>query len=161
MVTARTLHRQPFFDSPEKLDLVLGLLFTYADEAGIRLEAWAILRNHCHLVAGFDTAREGLTLGLWLKSFHAAIGRELNQIDGTPGRRVMYQHRDTRLTYETSWLARLHYVHTNPVHHRLVPVANAYRWCSARWFEGNARESFVKTVYSFKLDQVHVPDDFD
>ena len=161
IVTAGTLYRQPFFDSAEKLDLVLDLLFTQADTAGIRLEAWAILRNHYHLVAGFDAAREGLTLSLWLKGFHAAIGRELNRLDGTPGRRVMYQHRDTRLTFEKSWLARLHYVHTNPVHHRIVPVANAYRWCSARWFEGNASGAFVSTVYSFKLDQVHVPDDFD
>ena len=34
-----------------------------------------------------------------------------------------------------SYLARLNYVHQNPVKHGLVRVANQYRWCSAAWLE--------------------------
>ena len=72
----------------------------------------------------------------------------------------MYQFWDSRLTYQASWLARLNYVHHNAVHHGLVHVAADYPWCSARWFETNARESFVKSVYSFKTDRLNVMDDF-
>jgi putative transposase len=42
----------------------------------------------------------------------------------------------------------------------LVPVANQYAWCSAAWFESNARSGFVKSVYSFKIDLIKVRDDF-
>jgi len=72
----------------------------------------------------------------------------------------MYEFWDTRLRFEKSWLARLNYVHQNPVKHRLVSLASQYRWCSAGWFETNARSGFVKSVYSFKTDGIKLPDDF-
>jgi hypothetical protein len=28
------------------------------------------------------------------------------------------------------------------------------------WFETNARSGFVKSVYSFKIDRINMPDDF-
>lgn len=85
----------------------------------------------------------------------------MNRLDTTPARRVWYQFRETRLTHQTSYLARLRYTHENPVHHRLVAVARDYRWCSAAWFETNAPASFVASVARFKTDKLNVPDDFD
>jgi putative transposase len=61
----------------------------------------------------------------------------------------------------SDYLARLNYVHQNPVRHGLVPVANQYPWCSAAWFERTASEAMVKSIYLFKIDQVRVMDDFD
>jgi putative transposase len=81
--------------------------------------------------------------------------------DDAPGRKVWFQCRETQLTYERSWLARLRYTHQNAVHHGLVSDATKYRWCSASWFETNARSSFVKVVNSFKIDRVNVSDDFE
>ena len=66
-----------------------------------------------------------------------------------------------RLTYQNSYLARLNYVHQNPVRHGLVPVANQYRWCSASWFERTATRAQVRTVYGFKIDKVEVVDEFE
>jgi len=91
---------------------------------------------------------------------HREVGVQLNKIDNSRARRVMYEFWDTRLTFEKSWLARLKYVHYKPVHHGLVAMASDYEWCSARWFETNARPAFVQSVYSFKIDKVKVPDDF-
>jgi putative transposase len=54
----------------------------------------------------------------------------------------------------------LNYVHQNAVKHKLVPVANQYRWCSAAWFERVASPAQVKTIYSIKIDRVNVEDDF-
>ncbi len=68
---------------------------------------------------------------------------------------------DTKLTFEKSYLARLNYVHQNAVKHGLVTVANQYRWCSAAWFERTATPAQMKTIYSFKIDQVRVADDFE
>ncbi|MFN2507442.1 MAG: hypothetical protein ABR589_01565 [Chthoniobacterales bacterium] len=91
---------------------------------------------------------------------HREIAVRLNELDSTPGRKVIYQFWDSELTFEKSYLARLHYVHHNPVHHGIVAVASDYPWCSARWFETNARPAFVRTVYSFKTDKLNVPDEF-
>ena len=41
-----------------------------------------------------------------------------------------------------SLLARLNYVHNNPVHHGIVPAARQYPWCSASWFENSADRLF-------------------
>jgi len=68
---------------------------------------------------------------------------------------------DTKLTFQKSYLARLSYVHRNPVRHRLVPVANQYPWCSASWFERVARPAEVKMIYSFKTDKINVYDAYD
>jgi putative transposase len=50
-------------------------------------------------------------------------------------------------------------VHQNPVKHGLVALANEYPWCSAAWFEANARSAFVQSVYSFETDRLIMPDD--
>jgi putative transposase len=47
----------------------------------------------------------------------------VNGLDQSPERQVWYNYWDTLLTYQSSYLARLNYVHQNAVKHRLVPVA--------------------------------------
>jgi putative transposase len=73
---------------------------------------------------------------------------------------VWHQFRDTQLTYERSWLARLKYTHENAVHHRLVADAMNYRWCSASWFAANARPAFVETVRRMNVDRVRIDDEY-
>ena len=84
---------------------------------------------------------------------------QLNLWDNKPGRKVWFQFWDSH-TYERSYLARLNYVHQNPVRHGVVAVAEQYKWCSAKWFSQNAPPALAKSVGSFKIDQVNVPDDF-
>jgi putative transposase len=77
------------------------------------------------------------------------------------GRQVWFNFRETRLTYEKSYLARLNYTHRNAVKHKLVPVANQYPWCSAAWFERTATAAQVKTIYGFKTDRAQICDEYD
>ena len=74
---------------------------------------------------------------------------------------MWFNYRETRITYEKSYLARLNYVHQNAVKHGLVPVANQYPWCSARWFERTFSPAMAKSIYRFKADRLKVPDDFE
>ncbi len=92
---------------------------------------------------------------------HEKTAKWINRLEGTPGRQVWHNFWETRLTYEKSYLARLNYVHQNPVKHGLVPVANQYPWCSAGWFERTARPAQVKTIYAFKTDKLKVFDEYD
>lgn len=85
----------------------------------------------------------------------------MNTQDGESGRKVWFQYWDTHLPFQASYMARLKYVHLNPVHHGIVTVATDYEWCSARWFEANASPAFVKSVTSFPTDRLlHIRDDF-
>jgi putative transposase len=157
-VTAGTLRKQHIFDTPAKRDLLERMLLCIAKKYVWQLEAWAVLANHYHFVA--RGAPDSLHLGDMLRELHSRSAIEVNRLDGTENRAVWFNFRDTRLTYQHAYLARLSYVHRNAVKHGLVPVANQYRWCSAAWFERTASAAQVKTIYRVKIDRVVVQDDF-
>jgi putative transposase len=94
-----------------------------------------------------------------LKHLHSNTARDLNRIDDSAGRQVWYNFWDTKLTFVRSYLARLSYVHQNPLRHGLVKVGNQYSWCSAARFERTASPAAVKTIHSFKTDKLKIDDD--
>ena len=157
-VTGATLWKEHRFTNPPRLDLLEFKLLTLANKYRWQIEAWAVFPNHYHLVARGNPDSENL--GHYLKHLHSDTARELNRLDYTEGRKVWYDFRETKLTFETSYLARLNYTHQNAVKHGLVPVANQYKWCSTAWFERVATAAMVQTIYSFKTDEVQVEDDF-
>ena len=96
-----------------------------------------------------------------LGKLHEKLAKWVNKLDAASGRKVWFNFRETRLTYEKSYLARLNYTHRNAVKHKLVAVANQYPWCSAAWFERTATAAQVKTIYGFKTDKVQIHDEYD
>ncbi len=159
MVTCGTYHKAHHLCTPERLTLVRSRLFEYAEEFGWRLQAWAILSNHYHFVATSPT--DPRNLRTMLSKLHTKTAIQLNKWDNSTGRKVWYQYWDSHITYQASYLARLNYVHQNPVHHGVVSNAENYAWCSAAWFERTARPAMVDTVKSFKTDCLRVRDDFE
>ncbi len=158
MVTAGTYRKQPIFGSEKRRDLVQSKLFEWADQLGWELQAWAVMPNHYHFIA-VPRQRPNSLIAL-IRNLHAQTALAVNQMDRTSRRKVWFQYWDTHLSFQTSYFARLNYVHNNPVHHGLVKTASAYPWCSARWFEENARPSFCRMIASFGHDRISVPDDF-
>ena len=159
IVTAGTYHKQHFFAGPDRLDHLQAELLALAAEHGWNLEAWAVFSNHYHFVA--HTSPQAADLKVFIKDLHGRTSHAVNRLEGVENRTVWYNYRDTALTFEKSYFARLNYVHQNAVKHGLVAVANQYRWCSAGWFERTAPRSTVQTIYRFKTDKVKVPDDYD
>jgi putative transposase len=158
IVTAATLDSLHYFRGTERLDALQAALLTQLREGGWFVEAWAVFSNHYHFVAH---ARPGAAaLNELLQELHRSTALAVNELDGVAGRQVWFQFWETELTYESSYLARLSYVHQNPVRHGLVPVANQYRWCSAAWFERTATPAQVKTLYRLKIDRIRIEDDF-
>ena len=158
-VTASTYLQQHFYRSAVQLNALQGHIFALADEFRCPLQAWAIFSNHYHLVVTCLTS--GLALKAMLTSLHKDEARDINAADGVRGRKVWFQFRETELTFERSWIARLRYTNENPVHHGLVSDARKYSWCSASWFEREARRTFVESVRRVKIDRVNVPDEFE
>ena len=157
-VTGATYRKAKLFDTESKRDFLLSSLFELAERWQWRLQAWAILPNHYHLVA--IAPDEALTLKTFIRQLHSKTSVWVNKVDNAPGRKVWYQYWDTCLTYQRSYLARLSYVHNNPVRHGLVTNAEQYRWCSMAWFTANAPTEFARTVLELKTDKINVHDDF-
>ncbi|MFI5385235.1 MAG: transposase [Fimbriimonadales bacterium] len=156
MVTSSTYHKRLLFDSSGDLEMLQESLFAAAEEFGFQLQAWAIFPNHYHVIGFAANGVKELT-----KILHGRTSRELNRLHGCQGRTVWYRSWDTLLTFEKSYLARLHYVHQNPVRHRVAARAEDYRWCSAKWFEDGCERAFYDTVNSFPIDHLNVFDDFE
>jgi REP element-mobilizing transposase RayT len=95
-----------------------------------------------------------------IQRLHSQTSREVNRLDGVSGRQVWFQFRDTCLTYEKSYYARLNYVHHNPVKHGMAETPEQYEFCSAIWFNLHADISFRKKVESFGFDEVRIDDDY-
>lgn len=158
MVTGSTFQRLNIFHRRQWLDVLTDSLLENAERHAWNLEAWAVFSNHYHFIG--RALEDASTLEPFMRCLHSETASYINGVEGVRGRRVWFNYWDTRLTFTNSYLARLNYVHQNPVRHGLVSVANQYRWCSAAWFERTAKASFVKTVYQFKLDKVRVRDDY-
>jgi putative transposase len=136
-------------------------LFYLAKHYGWTLEAWAILSNHYHLVAHSPALSQGgpSSLSVFIQHLHSAATREFNRRDGTRGRsRLWHNFRETHLTLQRGYLARLNYVHQNAVHHGLVTNASQWKWCSASSFKDAVTPAWLRTVMSFKFDQIAMDD---
>ena len=161
-VTAATHQKAHHFRGAKRLEVLHRGLLTVAADAGWNLEAWAVFSNHYHFVAKTpEEASDASSLSQMLGLLHEKTAKWANKLDGVTGRKVWHNFRETRLTYEKSYFARLNYVHQNAVKHGLVAVANQYPWCSAGWFERVAKQSMVKTIYGMQIDRVNVADEFE
>ena len=161
-LTAATYRKEHFFRGRERLEVLHRGLLTVARDFGWTLEAWAVFSNHYHFVGHSPRGKETAdSLREMIARLHEKTAKWVDKLDGTPGRKVWHNYRETKLTFEKSYFARLAYTHRNAVKHGLVPVANQYPWCSAAWFEREATDAQVKTIYSFGDKRISVHDDFD
>ena len=158
MVTASTWDKKKLFADGSRLRMLHDALLKIAPSHEWQLEAWAVFPNHYHFVA--HSMRPAETLRRLIQELHSRTAKALNRHENSPGRKVWHNYWETHLTFESSYFARLNYVHNNPVKHGLVPVANLYPYGSAAWFERTATPAQVRTIYSFKTDDLDIEDDF-
>ncbi len=157
MVTGGTLYKKHYLNTDAKKVAFCDALFKQIQKFDWDLEAWAVLSNHYHFVAQAPGAAENLKR--LIQAIHSISARSINALNGTPGRRVWYNYWDTCITHETSYLARLHYVHMNPAKHGITEL-KAYPFCSYQWFVDNAAPAFSKRVFQQPYDKARIFDDF-
>jgi putative transposase len=158
IVTAGTYLKFHIFRTPARKDLLVQSLHACASEFGWELQAWAVFSNHYHFVG--LALEDAHNLPRFLSKLHGTTARQVNREDENPCRKVWFNYWDSQLTFQRSYPARLKYVHTNPVHHKLVSNAEDYPWCSASEFARSARKSFQRTVNSMPVDRIRIRDDF-
>ena len=152
-VTARARDKQHLLADDEMKDWFEAKLFEVCAEFGWTLEAWCVLSNHYHFVG--HNAVDADSHSTMTKKLHSLTTKELNRRDVKPGRTRLWQnYRETHLTFQRSYLARLHYVHQNAVHHHLVKVGSDWKWCSAKKFKESVTPAWLKTIASFKYNEI-------
>ncbi|MEM1084322.1 MAG: hypothetical protein AAGI48_09375 [Verrucomicrobiota bacterium] len=156
MVTARVAGSKHLLTDDSMKDWFLETLFAIASDLSWKLEAWAVLSNHYHFIAQVgsgDSNAESLRKGI--RKLHSLTTKELNRRENQPGRTRLWQNfRETNLTLQRGYLARLNYVHRNAVHHGIVRGAADYKWCSARAFKAEVSPAWLRTVSSFQYDEI-------
>ena len=153
-VTARAAEGRELLHSAERRDWFVAAIIDLAKQYEWTLEAWCVLSNHYHLVA-HSPPTGGETLGRFLQHLHSVTTKEVNRLDRTPGRnRLWHNFRETHLTLQRGYLARLNYTHNNAAHHGLVAEGWQWKWCSAEAFEQAVTPAWANTVKSFKFDQI-------
>ena len=158
MITGSILHRQHLLKEDKRKELFLKTLFERTTLLGWNLEAWSVLHNHHHFIA--QAPENAATLKKLVQQVHSITAIQINRWDDTPGRQVWQNYWDTCITYEKSYLARLRYVHENPVKHGLVDNAMNYPFCSYRWFIEQCGDDLKGQVFNQPIDKVNVFDDF-
>ena len=155
-VTARTRDQRHLLAEDSMKDWFEATLLELAEEFGWLMEAWCVLSNHYHFVAHSPPEQDSAeSLSNMLRKLHSLATKELNRREHKPGRTRLWQnYRETLLTFQRSYLARLHYVHQNAVHHGLVRIGSDWKWCSARKFRKAVTPAWLKTILSFKYDEI-------
>ena len=159
MLTGAILHKQYLLHENRRKEFFLQTLLERTKLLGWDLQAWSVLNNHYHFIA--KAPNNAMTLEKVIRQLHSITAIEINRWDSTPGRQVWFNYWDSCLTYEKSYLARLHYVHMNPVKHGLVDDAAQYPFCSYRWFVEQGDEALKQLVFAQPIDHVKILDDFD
>lgn len=158
IVTGAILHNQPLLSETKRKEFFIQTLWERTKLLSWKLQAWAILNNHYHFIR--QAPEDPMTLVKLIRQIHSITAIAFNRWDNRPGRQVWFNYWDSCLTNEKSYLARLHYVHMNPVKHGLVDDALNYPFCSYKWFIEQGDETLRQQVFAQPIDRVKILDDF-
>jgi len=158
MVTGAIVHKQPLLSEDRRKEFFLKTLFEKTTLFGWDMEAWAVLNNHYHFIG--QSPEDSTTLAKLLQQVHSITAIQINRWDNSPGRQVWQNYWDTCITYEKSYLARMHYIHINPVKHGLIDNATDYPFCSYKWFIERGDDILKEQVFDQPVDKVNVFDEF-
>lgn len=140
-VINRGNYRRDIFETAGAAQAFEQCLFEACTQAGWRLYAYAIMRNHFHLAV--QTPRANLVEGMhWLQGTFAI---RFNRFRDERGH--LFQSRYRAILVEAGpHLARVvNYIHLNPVRAGIVPLEQLaqFRWCSYRRFLRGERPEFL------------------
>jgi len=147
-LTARTFQGIKYFKG-EKKEVLKKFIARAVEVYKVNVYAWVILENHYHLLISFrcdelncagcneirpvrnkDEFRSAQfvkpktpssnQLANFIKYIHRGSSREINKLDGCPGRKVWYQYFDRCIRCEREFYNYFAYIHCNPLKHGFV-----------------------------------------
>lgn len=153
-ITACTFDNQPILASDEHKRLFRGLLQEAVRRHPVRLYAWAVLRDHYHLLL---LIREHGNIGTLIRAINGPTSRRLNELDGCVGRRVWRNYWDRFPRNEAEFWAYFNYIHIQPIKHGEVTLHDAgdihallrtYEFSSYNYYLRKYGEEWLANVWS-------------
>jgi putative transposase len=134
-------------------------VFRSFEHYGWNIEDWVLLDNHYHLMAQAPEAAS--TLSRVMNNFHrfSALWLKKHVSHVVRSRPVWGNFRDTCITRENAYYARINYIWHNPVKHDYVSDARMWRYGSF-YSRATAWDSVAEIIDNYPCDRVNVPDDF-
>ncbi len=157
IVTASTYKRGPHIRADHRKSLWVESLKFSAARYDWTLIAWVVLHNHYHFLA--RAPEDGAdSLPAFIGSLHRYTARQWNREDRTPGRKVWWNYWDTCLSTERAYLARLNYIHWNPVKHGLADSPETYPFSSYGKFLAEEPDWIRKIEHEYPLEGIRLPE---
>jgi putative transposase len=140
-VTQRGVRRMTVFFDDSDRESYLRKMASKAQQHGVNILCWCLMPNHVHLIM-VPTDENGLTLAVGRA--HWAYVKDLNERHSCSGRLFQGRFYSTPMDACHS-LNAIRYVLQNPVRAGFVAEPELYRWSSARYHLGLAREDPLVT----------------
>lgn len=118
--------------SPERMGGFSNELVEIAGRYG-RLEAWAVLPNHYHLLLSTEVLGSLLEQ---LGKLHGRTAHRWNGEESTRGRKVWFNFLDRKIEGDRHHFMAVHYILHNPVKHGYVRKWMDWEWSSAGEYIG-------------------------
>lgn len=160
MITASTYKKYPYMKNDSRKEELL-LSFRKACEIHQwNAIAWVVLDNHYHVMVQAPKAGAG-SLPKFVSNYHKFTAKRWNDADGKHGRKIWWNYWDTCIRSEKDFIARLEYIHWNPVKHGLVDDLANYSYSSFREFYPEKLD-IGKSMHSIFVPrtELEIPDDY-
>ena len=131
-------HQDVFGDDDDRLRF-LDIVRTAAREAGLEVWAYALMRNHVHMIV-VPEDRESISDAMARALIRYT--RSFNRRHGVSGKLWHRRCHSSVIQPRCLWAA-VRYVERNPVRAGIVPWAQDYRWSSAAYHCGLLKEDLL------------------
>jgi len=160
IVTGATYEKRPHMQADARKQQWHSSFRRAAEIYDWAIIAWVVLNNHYHVIVRAPE-KSAENLSKFVASYHKFTSRQWNDEDSKSGRQVWWNYWDTCIRSEPDYLARLNYVHWNPVKHGVVNRPDAYSHSSYREFMIAQADEILRNETLFPFSAVEdVPDDF-
>ncbi len=135
-------YRQPLFEEAGAAGSFEHCIFETSAKYEWRLHAFAIMRNHFHLV--LETPIPNLSMGM--KSLQGTWANRFNRLHSERGRPFQGRFKAFPVEHGFALAQVCHYVHLNPLRAGIVKLASLleYRWSSLWWYGRRKRPSCLE-----------------
>ncbi|MCB1132956.1 MAG: hypothetical protein KDN05_17665 [Verrucomicrobiae bacterium] len=134
LITSTCFEHMPTIGiSDHRMDSFSKELCGVVSDHSERVDAWAVLPNHYHVLV--VTASCGALLKA-LGRLHGRTSRQWNREENLVGRKVWFNTMDRRIETDAHHVTALQYVLHNPVKHGHVRKWDVWKWSSARDYIG-------------------------
>ena len=160
MLTGATYKKIKLLKGDEPKIIFYNSLKKGCENYNWKIIAWVILDNHYHIM--LRAPEKADTLSNLVRDLHKFTALWMKKNIGVAKylKRVWYNYWDTCITYEKSFLARINYIHHNPVKHGYVECALEYPFGSYYEAYRERGKMWIENEKNYPWDNVNVYDDF-